>query len=112
MHKFTTAAFCPQVEKEEQAKREAEMALGGKAVADTEQWGDVQPTEWTTTAEGPGIGITPQQPVPAFGTTTATTTTGEDWSVGPTTTTTTDWAADDAGDWGNAEPKVYAIVAG
>ena len=40
---------------------------------------------------------------------------GKDWSVGrlgPTTTTTTDWAADDAGDWGNAEPKVYAIVAG
>lgn len=92
---------CSQVEKEEQAKREQEQlaSLGtGKVVED--QWGDAAATEWTT--EGTGIGVATQQPTPAFA---GTTSGGEDWNVGPTTATK-DWAADDAGDWGNAEPKV------
>ena len=99
------------MEKEEQAKREAEQqAMSGKA-PEMEQWADSTPavTDWATE----GTNIVSQQPIPTFtgssgggggGAAGAT----EDWNVGPTTATK-DWAADDAGDWGNAEPKVIQI---
>ena len=94
------------MEKEEQAKQEQEQLAGLGTLPEADQWGDVGPTgDWKT--EGTGIGVSTTQQTPAITTAFAAAGSaggGEDWNVGPTSTK--DWAADDAGDWGNAEPEV------
>ena len=91
------------MEKEEQAKREAEQALSSAKVPEMEQWTETPAvTDWATETTN----IVSQQPVPTFAASGGAT---EDWNVGPTTATK-DWAADDAGDWGNAEPKVQLLT--
>nr|Q4KTE2.1 RecName: Full=Small ribosomal subunit protein uS2; AltName: Full=40S ribosomal protein SA [Suberites domuncula]AAX48876.1 SA [Suberites domuncula] len=111
-----------EVEKEEQAKAEAER----ERLA-TDQWQTNQPAapqqdpdQWADTMGVPSGGDWGDEPVttapvptggaPPVASTTATpaTNTGsgfnqDDWSV--PTTKTKDWGADDGGEWGNTEPK-------
>lgn len=110
-----------EVEKEEQAKREAEEA---QALAQqTDQWSSVMPPsetadpsgQWDASGDWGATPMTASQvtpgvaPVPTTSTGTGFTTGGDqDWNMGTTTTTTHDWAEDAAGDWGSTEPKATA----
>jgi len=122
-----------EVEKEEQAKLEAEQihaapdqwaGLGPTVeggiqqpplLEPTEQWADTAGGDWGADVGGtapivPGGAPTAGGMTTGTGLTTGAATTpgfmasDQDWSVGPTTSTK-DWAADDTGDWGNTEPK-------
>lgn len=115
-----------EVEKEEQAKREAEEA---QALAQqTDQWASVVPPtetaadsaqwdagDWGATpmaASQVTPGVPPVAPA-AAGTGTGTGTGfsapggDQDWNMAPASTTTHDWA-EDGGDWGSTEPKATA----
>jgi small subunit ribosomal protein SAe len=115
-----------EVEKEEQAKREAEEAQ--TLAQQTDQWSSVVPaTEVTTDAAAgqwdaagdwgaapmaasqvtPTVAPVVGGPTPAapagF---TAPGGTDQDWNMAAGTTT--DWGAEDGGDWGSTEPKATA----
>ena len=97
------------MEKEELAKREQEqLVAGGKewlGKGPEADWGEAaSAADWKTEGTGIGVGTTQQPISTAF----AGTAGAEDWNVGPTPTK--DWAADDAGDWGNAEPEVCSSL--
>ena len=115
-----------EVEKEEQAKLEAEQHAAADQWATlgpglegapqqppllepTEQWADTATGDWGADVSTAPIIPGGQAAAVTTGGAAATTTPGfmasdQDWNVGPTTSTK-DWGADDTGDWGNAEPK-------
>lgn len=115
-----------EVEKEEQAKREAEEAQ--TLAQQTDQWSSVVPAtegqpdaaaQWDSAADwgaGPMAAsqVTPGAPPPpvaaaAPGFTAPPSGTDTDWNIAAATTTTThDWGAEDGGDWGTTEPKATA----